>query len=151
MRRTKPPPKIAIRNRQRLLRLDLHAIRHVVREAWCFTIDDSRFPIHELSVAFVTDAEIARLNKQFLRHSGPTDVITFEHGEIVICTERAVAQAKEYRTSVAEELALYVIHGLLHLAGYDDRAAATRRAMHRRQRAILFSIRKKLDLENLLR
>jgi probable rRNA maturation factor len=99
----------------------------------------------------VADAEIARLNEQFLAHHGPTDVITFQHGEILISIERAIAQARRFGTAVHDELALYLIHGLLHLAGYDDTTPAKRRVMHARQRALLGEIRNKLDLRSLFR
>lgn len=150
MRRTKPP-KIAIRNRQKTLRLNLPVVRRVVREAWLLTNYQSPITNYELSLAFVTDEEIARLNDQFLRRRGPTDVISFQHGELVISTERAMAQARRFRTPLQEELALYCIHGLLHLAGYDDTTPARRRIMARRQRQILLEIRKKLDLQKLFR
>ena len=154
MRRTRPP-KIAISNRQKSLRLDLRVLRRVFREAWKAqallaprTI--LRVP-SELSIAFVTDAEFARLTDRFLNHRVPTDVLTFHHGEIVVSTERAVAQAKLFGTRPAEELSLYLIHGLLHLAGYDDTNRSERRAMTRRQRQIVQAVRKKLDLSRVLR
>jgi len=150
MRRTKLPT-VTIRNRQKNLRLDLPALRRVVQAV--LSVPSSTFQVQcsELSFVFVTDEEIARLNDQFLNHQGPTDVITFEHGEIVISTDRAVAQAKQFKSPLHEELALYLIHGLLHLAGYDDTSPVPRRAMHRRQREILRDLRKKLDLRKLLR
>ncbi len=107
--------------------------------------------LSELSIAFVTDEEIAQINARFLRHAGPTDVITFQHGEVVISTDRAAAQAVCFQAPLHEELALYLIHGLLHLAGYDDRSLSARRAMGRRQREILGRLRKELDLGKLLR
>ena len=100
---------------------------------------------------FVNDAEIAALNKEFLLHDGPTDVITFEHGEIVISTDRTVAQAGQFKKPLHEELTLYLIHGLLHLAGYDDTSPVPRRAMLRCQKEILQVLRKKLDLRRIFR
>ena len=114
-------------------------------------IEDSHPLSTILSVAFVTDDEIARLNERFLGHSGPTDVLTFQHGEIVISTDRAVGQARRFRTLLHEELALYLVHGLLHLAGYDDGKPAARRLMVRKQEALLHTLRKELDLRRLLR
>ncbi len=104
----------------------------------------------EVSVRFVGDKAIAKLNEKYLHHAGPTDVISFpmregnfSHlhpeilGDVVISTERAVAQAYELRKSPSEELCLYVVHGLLHLLGYDDMAPAPRRKMHKKQDAIM--------------
>jgi probable rRNA maturation factor len=64
---------------------------------------------------------------------GATDVITFEHGEIVVSADTAKRCAAEHGHGVTEELALYVIHGLLHLNGYDDIAPRDRAKMHRVQ------------------
>jgi probable rRNA maturation factor len=64
------------------------------------------------------------LNKEYLGHDYVTDVLTFElgdnSGEIIICPQMAAANAKEYQTSAQQEIILYVIHGILHLAGWDD-------------------------------
>ena len=83
----------------------------------------------KISLAFVDNPTIHRINKQFLDHDEPTDVITFPlsgagasklEGELVIGVEIAVAQAQDRGHAVETELCLYVIHGLLHLCGYDD-------------------------------
>ncbi len=84
----------------------------------------------KISLAFVDNPTIHRINKQFLDHDEPTDVITFPlsnagakllEGELVIGVEVALAQAQERGHAVEAELCLYVIHGLLHLCGYDDK------------------------------
>ena len=93
-----------------------------------------------LLIAFGTN-EMAGLNEQFLDHIGPTDVITFDQnedesrlqGEIYICPEVAISQAKEFRTSWQQEVVRYAIHGLLHLQGHDDRSVAARRKMKREE------------------
>ena len=99
-----------------------------------------------VSLAFVDDATIHRLNKQFLDHDEPTDVLTFPlsgpgaktlEGEVVIGAEVARAQAAERGHDEQAELALYVIHGLLHLCGHDDTTAAAAQAMRGRERHYL--------------
>lgn len=92
----------------------------------------------ELGVYFVGRKKMAELNEQFLGHEGATDVITFDysegqkvHGEIFICPDVALAQAKEFGTTPQMELLRYLVHGLLHLRGYDDRTAAKRAKMKR--------------------
>ncbi len=84
----------------------------------------------KISLAFVDDATIHGLNKRFLNHDEPTDVITFPlsgpgakklEGELVVGVEVAKRQADERGHAVDAELCLYVIHGLLHLCGYDDK------------------------------
>ena len=93
---------------------------------------------HELGVHFVGRKKMAQLNSEFLRHDGPTDVITFNyaergmlHGEIFICPDIAVIQAKEFGTTPQMEVVRYLVHGLLHLRGYDDRTSAKRAKMKR--------------------
>jgi probable rRNA maturation factor len=67
----------------------------------------------------------------------PTDVITFEHGEIVISAETAVIHARKYKQSVDVELALYTVHGLLHLNGYEDGDANDAKRMRKTQERIM--------------
>ncbi len=82
-----------------------------------------------ISVALVDNATIRRVNRKHLAHDWPTDVISFTLsaagepelvGELVVSTEMAAATAKEVSAEPAAELSLYVVHGLLHLCGYDD-------------------------------
>lgn len=86
--------------------------------------------VGEVSVVFLGPRAMARANRQFLGHEGPTDVITFEHGEILVCPEIAREQARARRLPVGEELLRYIVHGWLHLCGYDDARAPDRRRMH---------------------
>ena len=87
------------------------------------------FPITsgELSVVFVTDTAIAQIHKDFLGDPSATDVITFPAneemnfaGEIIISVDHARTQAEKYNEPFSRELSLYLIHGWLHLSGYDD-------------------------------
>jgi probable rRNA maturation factor len=88
-----------------------------------------KFPIRpgELSVAFVDDATIARVHADFMDDPTPTDVITFpadpemeSAGEIIVSVDHAKSRSEELGEPFSRELALYIIHGWLHLAGYDD-------------------------------
>ena len=74
----------------------------------------------EILVVLVSDQKISAIHEQFMGIAGATDVITFQHGEIVISVETAAKQAVEYGSDLLHELRLYIAHGLLHLAGYDD-------------------------------
>jgi rRNA maturation RNase YbeY len=100
----------------------------------------------ELGINLVGAKEMARVNRQFLQHEGSTDVITFDHrqsavgnrqsamrihGELYICVDDAVAQAKEFETSWQSEIVRYAVHGVLHLLGHDDLTPALRRKMKR--------------------
>ena len=72
--------------------------------------------------------------------AGATDVITFEHGEIVISAETAERQGREYGQGVEREIGLYVIHGILHLNGYDDVEVEAAARMRERQAGILAAV-----------
>ena len=94
-------------------------------------------PPGELSIAFMTDRQLAHLHGEFLDDPSETDVITFEGdpslgvaGEICVSADAALRQAGR-ADSFARELALYVVHGWLHLAGYDDLQPTLKRAMRR--------------------
>src|SRR3954453_22294983 len=100
----------------------------------------------EISLAFVDNPTIHRLNQRYLRHDEPTDVLSFPlsepgvkrlAGELVVGAEVAAAQAAARGHDVQAELALYVIHGLLHLCGYDDHDGEGRAAMRQRERHYL--------------
>jgi len=130
---------LAIANRHPRLRLDRRAIIRVIA-----TLDAHRSeflggcPDGELSLVFLTDAALAKLHADFLDDPSTTDVITFEGdsaigiaGEICVCADTAWTYAKDHRHEFATELTLYVIHGWLHLAGYDDLQPAKKRAMRR--------------------
>ncbi|MDX1679843.1 MAG: rRNA maturation RNase YbeY [Akkermansiaceae bacterium] len=92
--------------------------------------DDS--PLHHLAsleVTLVDDATSDRVHRDFMDIEGPTDVITFHHGEIVIGAEVAQRQAKDYGEPLLREIYRYFVHGLLHLAGHEDEKDEDRKAM----------------------
>ena len=91
----------------------------------------------EIEVSVVSDDEIARVHGDFLGDATPTDVITFHHGEILVSADTAARQGAEHGQDIDTELALYVIHGLLHLAGWEDDDPDEQKAMHRVQDEIL--------------
>jgi len=108
----------------------------------------------KVTLAFVDNAHIHRLNKQFLDHDEPTDVLTFPYsdagaktleGEVVIGYEVAKEYAADRGHDAALELALYVIHGCLHLCGYTDTDARGEREMRAKEREYL----KKLNLPDI--
>tara|TARA_A100001391_G_scaffold2852_1_gene2535 strand:+ start:3165 stop:3641 length:477 start_codon:yes stop_codon:yes gene_type:complete len=90
-----------------------------------------------VGVRVTNDKVIHQINRDFLDHDFPTDVISFPYeltppmveGELVVSIDTAIAQAPDAGWSIAEELLLYVIHGTLHLVGFDDIADADRAAM----------------------
>ena len=100
-----------------------------------------------VSIAIVDDEAISVINKQFLDHTGPTDVISFDltdedaggvrNLEIVINADQAARQAAERSHDAESELALYITHGLLHNFGFDDHDEADSKKMHEMEDTIL--------------
>ena len=93
-------------------------------------------PAGELSVAFLTDDALAELHQRFMGDPSATDVITFAGdaahgtaGEICVSADAARRSAGPGAGRLSRELTLYLVHGWLHLAGYDDRDPAARRSI----------------------
>lgn len=115
-------PSLELVNRQRKKRLDLVRFRAfgvAAMEKVSEVVTAMTLP-EEIVVVFVSDARMEGIHREFMGVEGPTDVITFQHGEIIISVETAERQAKGFSTSFSQELRLYFVHGLLHLAGLDD-------------------------------
>jgi probable rRNA maturation factor len=117
--------KISIASPQEVVPIDRAKMREVVRAV----LEGEGRAEAEISLAFVDNPTIHRLNRRFLDHDEPTDVLSFPlgdpgskklSGELVIGAEVALEQARLRGHDVQDELALYVIHGLLHLCGHDD-------------------------------
>ena len=116
--------------------------------AFLDAIDGLSVPNGELSVVFLSDAELADLHSRFLDDPSVTDVITFPGdesdgmaGEICVSVDRALEVAGSNPEAFSAELSLYLIHGWLHLAGYDDLEEEARALMHARQDEVLRSAR----------
>jgi probable rRNA maturation factor len=135
---------IDIANQQNLLPIDETPIRRAV-EAILAGDAAGRATI---SVAVVDDDAIGKLNEKFLRREGPTDVLSFVleqgegllDGEVVVSAETALRTAPRFGWSAAEELLLYVIHGTLHLAGYDDATPRQQATMRDRETKYLAAL-----------
>ena len=93
-----------------------------------------------VNVSLIDDVQIERVHAQFMDNPTPTDVITFpygEEGEILISVETAERQASAFGASCEREMVLYLVHGLLHLAGYDDLTAEEREEMEELQESLV--------------
>ena len=99
--------------------------------------ESSLIHLATLEVALVDDDTSARVHMDFMEIPGPTDVITFHHGEIVIGVEVALRQAEEYGEPFGREILRYFVHGLLHLAGHEDAEEDGRKAMEAAQEEII--------------
>ena len=93
--------------------------------------------LYEVFVWLISDRRMVSLHRKFMHQTGPTDVLTFQHGEIFISVETAKKHARAFGNSLAGELCLYITHGLLHLHGFDDRTPAAARKMTAMQKKIV--------------
>lgn len=119
-------PQIGVQNLQRKIRIDVVDLEAFAAKALKHCLQLARKnselrQLPEIAVLIVSDARIASLHRKFMGEAGPTDVITFQHGEIFIGAETARRNARRFGNSLARELKLYILHGLLHLHGFDDR------------------------------
>ncbi|MDX9759794.1 MAG: rRNA maturation RNase YbeY [Bacteroidota bacterium] len=119
----------------------------VFADAIRLVLAGERTPDALISCAIVSDEEIHALNRRFLRHDYPTDIITFPleeeplEAELVISADTARRQAREYGVTMRDECARLAIHGTLHLRGYDDRHESDRVVMKEREEFYLEQFR----------
>jgi probable rRNA maturation factor len=137
--------RVSIATPQELVAIDRGRMREIVRTV----LAGEDIADYEISLAFVDNPTIHTLNKRYLDHDEPTDVLSFPmsdagakklSGELVLGVEVARDQAAERGHDVGTELALYVIHGLLHLCDYDDHDDDERAAMRARERHYLAAL-----------
>lgn len=154
---------IEIANEQTLLNIDDPLLEDVARQ----TLSAEQVAAAEISIALVDNVAIHEINRQYLQHDFATDVISFLldefgpedgaapeaepstgfptargagktlSGEVIISTEMAADMARDYGWQARDEVILYLVHGLLHLCGYDDLSADEQRVMRAREVEIL--------------
>ncbi len=145
--------QLSVRNRQRQFRIDARA----TRKATSLLLEDLIETDHvDLAIVFMGANAMAKLNEQHLQHSGPTDIITFDygspkalHGELIICPAIASENANTYCASLGREIARYIIHGILHLSGYDDKTPTQRRSMKREENRLLRQLARRFPVDTL--
>lgn len=133
--------EIEFNNAQSLVPVDTIQLEDRLREA----LQRQGLTSATLSIALVDDATIHTVNRDHLQHDYPTDVISFLYeddkcsldGELVVSVETAIREAADYGWSPENELMLYLVHGLLHLCGFDDQTGQQREEMRAQERAIL--------------
>ena len=116
-----------------------------VEQAVTTVLTGEDIPVAEISVGFVDDAEIHELNRRFLEHDYPTDVLSFPlndcedtiDGQLVVSYETAERSATSLGIPVENEILLYVVHGTLHLVGYLDGDSDHSRTMREREKFYL--------------
>lgn len=142
---TEAPIVVEISDTQDRLRVDTAALAGLAREVLAM----EGVGRASISIALVDDPTIHALNRRHLDHDWPTDIITFRlsdeddpelAAELVISAEMARDTARKAGTDPRDELALYVVHGLLHLCGYDDLDPVAAGAMRRRESEVLAAL-----------
>ena len=139
-------PTVRIYNRQKAHRPNLPRLRRIAKAALspCLKVltqpDAPLAQLTEVEITIVSDEEIARVHADFMDDPTATDVITFHHGEILVSADTALRQGAEHGQALDRELALYMIHGLLHLAGWDDHDPIEASQMAEHQFAILATV-----------
>ena len=134
-------PSIAVHNRQRVIKIDIAELQGFAERALELSLKSRAGKIRSQKLAhfdviLISDRRMSELHRRFMQIEESTDVITFQHGEVFISVETARRQARAFRTSLNKELHLYLVHGLLHLCGYDDKIPSNARIMRARQARI---------------
>lgn len=135
-------PQLVLLNRQRGVGLSMGWLKRFTAAALPLCAghsDDGRFALRaleEVVVTVVSDKRIAKIHGDFMGIPTPTDVITFDHGEIVVSADTARSYCASCSHGLMAELGLYVVHGFLHLNGYLDARADDRIRMHALQEVI---------------
>lgn len=139
-------PEFSLYDHQNTISLDLSCLTEVAEIAWPLVMGSPGPEVPalpdlvEVEVSFITDEVISKIHAEFLGDPRPTDVITFAHGEILISTDTAIRQAAEHGQTSGREVALYLIHGLLHLNGHEDETETGFVTMQRIQGKILEAV-----------
>ena len=136
-------PEIVLRNLQRKISVNVAELEEFTGNAMQHSLQlhprkrtDLR-KLNEIFIWLVSDRRMALLHRKFLGQSGPTDVLTFQHGEIFISVDTARRHAHAFQSSLLRELKLYIAHGLLHLHGFDDETPSESHKMKAAQEKIL--------------
>jgi probable rRNA maturation factor len=136
-------PKTTVQNLQRRISVNVTELEKFAGNVVQHSLQlqkRKRTDLHRLSEIFIlliSDRRMTLLHRQFLGQSGPTDVLSFQHGEIFISVDTARRHARAFGNSLVRELKLYIVHGLLHLHGFDDRTPSEAHKMTAAQERIL--------------
>jgi probable rRNA maturation factor len=168
---------VTIANRQRVRKINRRRLKKIANAL----LAELEIKKAEIGICLAAAPEMTRLNETFLKHKGSTDVITFDyglgvppsggsrrgvmpaqnnrlkpghqmlHGEIFVCVDEAVLQARRFGTSWQSEVIRYLVHGVLHLLGFDDSSAGARRRMKRMEGRLLGKLSRRFTLAQLCR
>jgi probable rRNA maturation factor len=162
---------VAVASHQHTRKINLRLLKKITQEL----LPELELEKAEIGICLVAAPEMTRLNETFLKHQGSTDVITFDyhsegvvrrplpaarsgalrrarptlHGEIFVCVDEAVLQARKFGTSWQSEVVRYLVHGVLHLLGFDDSSVVARRKMKREENHWLREMTRRFPLSKL--
>jgi len=129
---------LKIYNNKLIKKLTIHKLIGLLKKEFNFTINN-------LEISFVNSADIIHLNRKYLNHKHSTDIITFDYsnsnsvldGEILISFDDALNNSKKFKSLIRHELLRLIIHGVLHLLGYNDIKNSERREMKAKENLLL--------------
>jgi len=147
---------IFVRNRQATRKIDTSCLQTILSK---LIEDELDVREYEIGVLLVARPEMAKINQTYLHHKGSTDVITFDYGDsklpnwlagdIFICIQEAVNQARTFGTTWQAEAVRYLVHGVLHLCGYDDQGPRQRKRMKQEEDRIVTKFSRQFDFNKL--
>jgi probable rRNA maturation factor len=147
---------VFLRNRQRNRRIEIGYLREVTVTLLERMLKRSEY---ELGIHLVARPQMTRLNETYLHHQGSTDVITFNYadparpdwlaGDIFVCVVEAVEQGALFGTTWQSEVVRYLVHGVLHLCGFDDHAARDKLRMKREEDRLVAGLSREFRLNHI--
>jgi len=145
--------QIRVRNQQRWVSVVSKKIQKVATILMDELLETNAY---DLTIVFVNETRMAKINLEHLRHEGATDIITFDyttpallHGELIICPIVASEHAAQHQDTLGHEIARNIIHGVLHLLGYDDSQTIARKKMKRQENRLLQKLSRRFPLDTL--
>lgn len=155
-----PARELTFANHQRTKPINRRLLREITEAA----LAELGITDWNLTFYLVGARKMAEINEGHMHHEGPTDVITFDYceplprkakrillGEIFVCVDVAITQAREFRTTWQSEVVRYVAHSLLHLCGYDDRKPVARREMKRHENRLVRKLERQFQFAQVSR
>jgi probable rRNA maturation factor len=146
---------VTIASRQRARRIN----RRLLKQIATALLADLEIKTADLGIRLVAAPEMTRLNVKFLGHGLPPKntrgsnrlkpELQTLHGDIFVCVDEAVWQARKFRTSWQSEVVRYIVHGVLHLLGFDDSSLDARRKMKRHENRRLRAMARRFPLSKL--
>ncbi len=145
--------QLTLKNQQRRFRIDTRFLRSISET---ILNDHCRVDEYDLGIVLVGEARSREINESHLQHAGATDIITFDyadggssmgsiHGELLICPAVAEIEALRFKTSWQSEIVRYIVHGILHLQGFDDLSPEDRKVMKIEENRIYKKLAKEHD------